>query len=48
MCGKDKKTKLFFEKKETVFYLPIHILDPQPKKSNKVGERSIQPTMLPP
>ena len=47
MCGKDKKAKLFL-KKETAFYLPIHILDPEPMKSNKIGERSIQPAMLPP
>lgn len=47
MCGKDKKnTSKLFLKKETAFYLPIHILDPGPKKSNKIGERSIQPTML--
>lgn len=47
MCGKDKGTKLFL-KKETAFYLPIHILDPEPKKSNKAGERPIQPTTSPP
>lgn len=47
MCGMDKNTKLFL-RKETAFYLPIHTLEPEPKKSNKAGERPIQPTTLPP